>query len=256
MAVLLTSCARTAAPSGQPLSLGGSQQMVEGAAGAWADIKRKQRISTDPRYTSRLHRVAPRMIQAAGSDPSQWEYLVFDSDARDAYALPGGKMGINRGLLDNMENDAQLAAVLGYLMVHVKLRHGAERFYQGGRGRRAIADIGAAGVGLCRDLPGGEDKMACQQSFGRWVQALGLGTVYGSALPYSAAHIRQADRGAVRYMVLAGYDPQEAVDFWRNMARMSEGASSPPRLLLTHPLTNKRMENLMRDITKLGYAVE
>ncbi|MEM9422919.1 MAG: M48 family peptidase, partial [Pseudomonadota bacterium] len=73
--------------------LGDPQAFARSANAAWTQIKQKERISTKPRYTSRLNRVAPRLLSAIGENPANWEYLVFDSEDLNAFALPGNKIG-------------------------------------------------------------------------------------------------------------------------------------------------------------------
>lgn len=215
-------------------------------AAAFDDIKKKQKVSTDPRYTQRLNRVAPRLIRAAGGNPAEWEYLVFEDQSLNAFALPGKKIGIHTGIMDIMENDAQLAAVVGHEIAHVNYRHSAERQSQG-----TLAQIGLVGaqIGLATRCERGD--RACQQSSGQLASVLGAGAVYGLILPYSRKHELEADTGGVRYMARAGFDAQEAVDFWSNMARASEGQERPPEFASTHPANGTRIENLQREVSAI-----
>lgn len=226
------------------------QQMAAAANGAWSDLKRKERISTDPRYTSRLNTVAPRLIRAAGGNPAEWEYLVFENNSLNAFALPGGKIGIYTGIMNIMENDAQLAAVVGHEVAHVKFQHGAERYSQGLLAQGALVGASVIGLSQCSNA---QDQRQCQTNAQRWVQVLGLGAVYGVILPYSRSHELEADSGGVRYMAQAGYDPRQAIRFWQNMARASSGSARPPEFLSTHPANQTRIDNLQNEVAKLGY---
>lgn len=251
----LASCAYNEELGRSQLLLGSSQQMAQASAGAWQDLKKKQPISTDSRYTSRLNRVAPKMIRAAGGDPAQWEYLVFDSDQLNAFALPGGKIGIYTGIMDIMSNDAQLAAVVGHEVAHVKFRHGTERYSQGMVAQGVLLGAQIAGASQCGGAQTSADQQACQQNAGRWIQALGLGAVYGAILPFSRTHELEADSGGVRYMANAGYDPREAIKFWQSMAKASSGQARPPEFASTHPANATRISNLTAEVEKLGYPV-
>ena len=231
--------------------LGRNQLLFTGsmdAAGqaAFEDIKQKQKVSTDPRYTDRLNRVAPRIIRAAGGNPAEWEYLVFEDESLNAFALPGKKIGIHTGIMDIMQNDAQLAAVVGHEIAHVNYNHSGERASQG-----TLAQIGLIGaqVGAAAACSGGD--RACQQNSGQLAQALGVGVVYGAILPYSRKHELEADTGGVRYMARAGYDAREAIDFWSNMAAASEGQQRPPEFASTHPANETRIENLQREVAAI-----
>ena len=241
--------------------LGGGEQMAAAANDAWQQLKQQQKISTDRRYTERLNRVAPRVIRAAGGDPSQWEYLVFEDQSLNAFALPGGKIGIHTGIMDIMENDAQLAAVVGHEIAHVNYNHSAERYSQ-----NMVAQVGLVGaqIGLgtrCGGATSAREREACQQSSARAAQALGAGAIYGLILPYSRKHELEADAGGVRYMARAGYDAQEALDFWQNMATASANQQRPPEFASTHPATETRIAALQEEIqqirgqTQAGLAV-
>ena len=250
----LAACAYNEELGRNQLLFGASpQQMAQAASGAWNDIKRQQRVSNDPRYTSRLNRVAPKIIRAAGGNPAEWEYLVFASDDLNAFALPGGKIGIYTGIMDIMENDAQLAAVVGHEVGHVNYRHAAERSSQGMLAQLGLAAGTIAGASQCSGSQSAAERQSCEQRAGMMVQAFGLGAVYGAILPYSRTHELEADSGGLRYMVQAGYNPCEAMDFWRNMANASAGQARPPEFLSTHPASDTRIDNLRADARRLGY---
>lgn len=255
LAVLgLTSCEYNDELGRNQLLFGTSpQQMASAANSAWVDLKRQQKVSTDPRYTSRLNRVAPKIIAAAGGNPNEWEYLVFEDKSLNAFALPGGKIGIHTGIMDIMQNDAQLAAVVGHEVAHVNYRHGAERYSQGMLTQLGLAGLSVYGSSQCSNETTSAARQQCQQNAGRWVQALALGATVGVVLPYSRSHELEADSGGVRYMAQAGYDPRQALVFWTNMARAGQSSARPPEFLSTHPATNTRIANLEREVVRLGY---
>lgn len=210
-------------------------QMAELASGAWSDLKQQQKLSTDPRYTSRVNRVAPKIIQAAGGNPAEWEVRVFDSDQLNAFALPGGKIGIYTGILDIMENDAQIAAVLGHEVAHVNFNHSGERYSQAAATQVGLSAASAAAGG--------------SQTGAVALQALGLGAQVGVLLPFSRKHELEADKFGVRYMHRAGYDANEAIRFWQKMAASKNG--TPPEFLSTHPADATRIAQLQREISLL-----
>ena len=250
----LGACAYNEELGRSQLIVAGSQQMAQAGTAAWNDIKQKQRVSTDPRYTERLNRVAPRIIRAAGEDPAEWEYLVFEDESLNAFALPGKKFGVHTGIMDIMENDAQLAAVVGHEVAHVNYRHSAERSSQG-----MLAQVGlaAATIGLstrCGNTRTAAERRSCQQSSQGVAQALGVGAMYGAILPFSRKHELEADTGGVRYMARAGYDPQEALDFWTNMAARSASRQKPPEFASTHPADETRIANLRREVDAIRSA--
>lgn len=224
--------------------------LSEAAQASWEQIKQQQTISTDPRYTQRLNRVAPKILRAAGENPAEWEYLVFEDPSLNAFALPGGRFGVHTGIIDIMENDAQLAAVVGHEVAHVEYRHAAERASQG-----TLAQVGLIGatIALGSNCEGSAaERQACQQRSGSLVQALGLGAIYGAILPYSRKHELESDVGGLRYMAKAGYDVCEAVDFWQNMAAASAGQQRPPEFASTHPASQTRINALRAEARRLG----
>lgn len=211
-------------------------QMAQLAASAWTDLKKQEKITNDSRYTSRVNRVAPRIIQAAGENPAAWEAQVFASDQLNAFALPGGKIGIYTGILDIMDNDAQIATVLGHEVAHVKFNHSGERYSQ--------STLAAAGLTVA------QAAASSSQYQNEILGVLGAGATLGVILPFSRKHELEADRFGVRYMHRAGYDPNEAIRFWEKMAAKKSGA--PPEILSTHPSDATRIAQLKREIALLS----
>ena len=210
-------------------------EMAQLASSAWADLKKKEPISNDSKYTSRVNRVAPKIISAAGGNPAQWEVQVFASDQLNAFALPGNKIGIYTGILDIMDNDAQIAAVLGHEVAHVLFNHSGERYSQA--------------VATQTGLAAGSAVIGGSQTGNAALQALGLGVQVGAILPFSRKHELEADKFGVRYMHRAGYDANEAIKFWQKMSASKSGA--PPEFLSTHPADATRIAALQREIALL-----
>ncbi len=150
---------------------------------------------------------------------------MFKDESPNAFALPGGKMGVYTGMLEVAENQDQLAAVLGHEVGHVLAQHANERMSQ-----QQVTSIGlavAAGTGL--------DSAS--------MQALGLGAQIGILLPYSRTHESEADIIGLDLMAKAGFDPRESVQLWKNMQKA--GGGTPPEFLSTHPSSGTRIDNLI-----------
>lgn len=212
------------------------EQMAQLAGSAWTDLKGQVPVSTDQAYISRIERVAPRIITAAGGNPAEWEVVVFQSDQLNAFALPGGKIGFYTGILDLMENDDQIAAVMGHEVAHVNFNHSGKRY---GRSAATQAGIGAVGAVLGT---GAGSQLA--------VQALGMGAQFGAILPFSRQHELEADKYGLRYMNTAGYNMDEAVRFWVRMSQQKDG-SAPPEFFSTHPADQTRINGLQEEINIL-----
>lgn len=232
------------------LLFAGEGEMAQAAASSWRQLKQQQPLSRDTRYTSRLNRVAPKLLRAAGENPAEWEYLVFDDDSLNAFALPGGRIGIYTGIMDLMENDDQLATVVGHEIAHVKYRHSGERYSQN---MVASVGLGVASIAVGTGCEGtARERRQCEERNAALVQALGMGAVYGAILPYSRKHELEADVGGVRYMTRAGYDPCEAIAFWSRMARASAGQARAPEFASTHPASATRIRELREAIAATG----
>ncbi len=215
------------------------QRMAQLAASTWTQIKRTETVSRDPRAQARVREVGSRIVEATGGNPSQWEFQAFDSEELNAFALPGGRVGVYRGILDLASSDSELAGVVGHEVGHVYARHSSERFSQ-----NVVAQVGLTAANI-----------ALAASDIRYSQAiagvLGAGVTFGVILPFSRKHELEADILGVRYMHAARYDPYGAVLFWQKMLeRQSSGR--PPAFMSTHPEGDKRIAVIQREIRLLG----
>lgn len=160
-----------------------------------------------------------------------WEFNLVKDDQINAFAMPGGKVVVYSGILDVAKSRAGLATVMSHEIAHVIANHGSERMSQG-----LLAQFG--GVALAQAL---QTKPAATQQL--FMTAYGLGAQVGVLLPYSRLQESEADRLGLIFMAMAGYDPREAVDFWKRMAAAKQGAQ-PPEFLSTHPADQTRIKNL------------
>ena len=167
----------------------------------------------------------------------EWEFFVLDSQVINAFALPGGKVFISRGLMEKMDNEAQLAGVLGHEVGHVTARHGNERM---GKAMLAQGLIVAVGIGGAI-------------SNNQWMQVLGVGSAVGGQLfllKYSRSNELEADALGVRYMAKVGYNPIGQIQVMEILREASGGGGSQPEWLSTHPASDTRIEQLEDIITK------
>lgn len=214
----------------------GDAQLAAMALDAWSEQKRTTPISRDPALNARLQRVGTRIANVSGLQNVQWEFVVFDKPDKNAFVLPGGKVGFYKGLMDISTKDDHIATVLGHEVGHVQGRHAAERYSQGVAAQLGTAVAQQTGVGASQ----------------LGMAALGLGLQVGVLLPFSRAQESEADRIGVDNMQRAGYDVREAVRFWEIMAQ--QNTSRGPTLLSTHPSPEGRMAELRAYITQRGYA--
>lgn len=196
---------------------------------SFRQIKKEMVQVKDEALTRRVRAVAMRIAEVSGLTNVQWEIAVFDDDTPNAFALPGGKIGVHTGILLICQDDAGLATVLGHEVGHVMARHGAERVSQ--------QQLLQAGVGIASAALGGNDP-ASQQAVGA---LLGAGATYGVVLPFSRDHELEADRIGLVLMARAGYDPRHAIGFWQRMAKASAGKDKQPEFFSTHPADDTRI---------------
>lgn len=195
---------------------------------------------SDPHLRGYVAQVGQRMVpMTEGDAPSlPWEFTLLDSDVINAFALPGGKVFISRGLAERMTNEAQLASVLGHEMGHVTARHVNDRITRS-RVVSGVLTVGVAAIGSMSDS--GSMSNAAQQILGTGGQ--------GYLLKFSRDQEHEADALGVRYMVRAGYDPLGAVQ----VQQILKSASDGPRnleIMSTHPLPQSRITKLKRMIDK------
>jgi predicted Zn-dependent protease len=193
---------------------------------AYQEIKQESRISRDPELNRRVQTVGRRIAAVSPHPEWDWEFTVFDNDEPNAFALPGGKVGVHTGLFKVAENDDQLAAVMGHEVAHAIARHGAERMSQG----LLAQGLGAIAVG------GGINPQIVEIA----AQAATLGVI----LPYSRTQEAEADHIGLLYTAAAGYDPREAITLWQNFDKL--GGDRPPEFLSTHPAPGSRIDNLQQ----------
>ncbi len=241
------------APSTEALSQAANQ--------SWLDVKSQTPTTRDPRYLGRLENIGRRVAQGAGQSDAAWEYAVFDTDTKNAFVMPGNKVGFYRGIMDFSDNDDQIATIIGHEMGHITGRHVRERYSQMMLGQIAVAGgtmlAGSQLQRRCRQATSQREYNDCMRSAGRNTQylqlALGLGFQYGFVLPYSRKHEFEADQLGAKYMASAGYDPRQAVRLWEKMG--SDGGARPPEFMSTHPEPDRRAQALSDYITaqeKLG----
>jgi predicted Zn-dependent protease len=226
---LASGCERS--PTGRKqLTLIPDEQVAALGVASFAKLKRTQPVHTQPRVNAYVECVTRALIEAVPEPNRSWEVVVFDEPTPNAFALPGGKIGIHSGMLEVADTPARLAAVIGHEIGHVLADHANERLTQ---------QLGVQGVMLVLDLLT-EDRGGWEYTAMRG--ALGLGARYGVLLPYSRLHEREADTIGLDLMARAGFDPRESLTLWRNMAE--RGGDQPPEFLSTHPAHASRLEEL------------
>jgi metalloendopeptidase OMA1, mitochondrial len=200
----------------------GSQEYVKTLRANRANV-----IASGSKY-AQVQRVASRIEAVAARDKPAfvWKVTLLRKNVANAYCLPGGKIVVYSGILPLTKNDAGLATVLGHEVAHATAEHVAERIE-----RQHLTEVAAAIVA------GGVAFTPAQ--YVRMIALLGA----GSALPFSRSQESEADHIGLIYMARAGYDPRQAVSFWKRMRRASNGRE-PPEFLSDHPSDAHRVERV------------
>lgn len=197
-------------------------------------IKQEKRRSGNSSQLAAVNRVATRLQRIVPMPNARWEFVLFDDSSPNAFALPGGKVGVNTGIFKVAKNDAQLAAVLGHELAHVVAGHSGERMSTG--------ILGAVGVAVLDAALGSDRSTGSRAATSTAASAaVGLGM-----LRFSRGQELEADKLGALYMARAGYDPTESIQLWQNFAadRSQRGGSRTPAFLSTHPLDSTRIESL------------
>jgi predicted Zn-dependent protease len=229
-------CATSPLGRKQFLFMGDSQMNTLGSQ-SFEELKKKTPIERDPKINAYVKCIVSPITQAAQGrlEVPGWEVVVFKDPTANAFALPGGKIGVHTGILPVAKTPDQLAAVLGHEVGHVIARHGNERMSQG---ELATLVLGVTDLAL--------GKME-QKDKGLLMGALGVGVQFGVLLPFSRTQESEADLIGLDLMAKAGFDPNESVELWKNMMAAS-GGQAPPEWMSTHPSGSTRISNLKAHI--------
>ncbi|MDO8908416.1 MAG: M48 family metallopeptidase [Pseudohongiella sp.] len=222
LSLLVSACATSPTGRSQILLVSDAQVAAMGEE-AFAQLKQENTVSRDQSLTRYVNCVSSAILAGAGGGQN-WEVVLFDDASVNAFALPGGKIGIFTGLLNVAENQHQLATVVGHEIAHVTARHSAAR----------VSNQLATQMGVS----------VLAQTTGMDPALISMGADLLLNLPYSRADETESDLLGLDYMAQAGFDPRQSVALWQNMERASGGG--PPQFLSTHPAPQARIRDLER----------
>jgi len=166
---------------------------------AFDNLKKQKSISNNSKYNQLASCIAGAITQQTGGN---WEVVVFDDASPNAFALPGNKIGVHTGMITLVDNQDQLAAVIGHEIGHVLARHSNERASQ----ELAVSQ----GMSIIQAVSAPQTALG-QTALG----LLGVGAQYGILMPYSRVHESEADMIGVDLMAKAGFDPRQSIGLWQ-----------------------------------------
>lgn len=237
----LAACATATSPTGRSQRVGAvsQEQLNQMGAQAFEETKSKTPQSTNATQTRYVRCVADAVTRQLPPEwQANWEVALFADNSANAFALPGGKIGVNTGIFTVARNQDQLAAVIAHEIGHVISRHHDERVT-----RQAEAQ---AGVNLLGALIGSRYGSGAAETTG---QLAGIGAQTLFLLPNNRAQESEADVVGQQLMAKAGFDPQQAVSLWQNM--IAAETSRAPEWISTHPDPQNRISELRSRATSL-----
>ena len=201
-----------------------------------AEARSKRLLNRDAATVSRVRTIANRLIPVTAAFRSDapgwaWEVNVISSKELNAWCMPGGKIAVYTGLIDQLNaSDSELAAVMGHEIAHALREHGREKAGQ------------SVGIGVAAALGGAliGSYFGIDPEFGK--SALGAVGDLAFMRPNSRGMEQEADRIGVELSARAGYDPYAAISLWEKMSKVSDGGV--PQWLSTHPSHSSRIADL------------
>lgn len=219
-----------------------SQTLNDNAAKSYMNIVSKAQssgtIDTKSVTAKRVRKVFDRLVPYATQENKtgiafDWQLNVIRSDELNAWAMPGGKMVVYTGIVEQLKlTDDEIAAIMGHEMTHALLEHS-----KAAAGQQALTSAALqVGSSILASKTGmsGDSISATTEILGK----------YGLTLPFSRHQESQADAGGLHLMAEAGYDPRAAISLWQKMAEF--GGSSVPAILSTHPSNQGRLQAMTK----------
>ena len=230
-------CSTVPATGKSALLLMPESALKEQSNSLFAELKKKEKVSTNARHNAMAQRVGEKIAKVAEADMPNvnWQFVVFEGNQLNAFALPGGQVGIYTGIFDLVEEDSDLATVVSHEIAHVSAQHGNQRM-----SRQML--VVAGGVLLAAATQKQETKKR-----NAMLAAYGLGSQVGVVLPFSRGQELEADQVGLHYMTRAGYNPRRAIVFWEKMM-MKSNPNKMPEMLSTHPAHRTRIAALEKQV--------
>ena len=252
VSLLLTDCSTVPITGRKRINFKKDTEILPMSFAQYRGFLEQNKLSTDKEMTEQIKDVGARVSGAvdrfmranemtAEADSYKWEFNLVEDKTVNAWCMPGGKVVFYTGIMPICANEDGVAAVMGHEVAHAFAKHGQERMSSA-----QIQQLGGAVVAIGTSS---KDPKTAQI----WNLAYGVGSQVGM-LAFSRTHEEEADKLGLVFMIMAGYDGNEAAEVWVRMSKLS-GGKQGPEFLSTHPSNESRIESLKKylpEATKLA----
>lgn len=208
------------------------------------EIRADRSFHDDAEATEYINTLGERLVAHSGDARQNFDFFLIQDNQINAFALPGGFIGVNTGLLLSAQNESEVAGVLAHEIAHVSQRHIARMLAQ--QKQSQVTSLAALAVAI---LAARASSQAAQAA-----AAFGTASVIQSQLNFTREHEREADRVGVQILEQAGFDPHAMVTFFDRLQRATRVyESGAPSYLRTHPLTFERIADIQNRVEPLPY---
>jgi len=242
VAFFLVECSTVPITGRKQLNFVKDSQVLPASFAQYKGFLEKNKLSEDKKMTRQIKDVGAKVSAAVDrfmrannmkteADAYKWEFNLVEDKTVNAWCLPGGKVVFYTGIMPICANEDGVAAVMGHEVAHAFAKHGQERMSSG-----QLQQLGGIALAL-----GTNSKSEQTQKI--WNTAYGMGTGVGM-LAFSRTHETEADKLGLVFMIMAGYNGQEAAEVWVRMSKRAKGKKAPPQILSTHPSNEARIKTL------------
>lgn len=236
---LFSACSTVPITGRKRINIVSDSQVLPTSFKQYASFLSENKKSSDLKSTAKIVEIGKKISKAVDAfmrknhmekeaDAYRWEFNLIEDETVNAWCMPGGKVVFYTGILPIAQNADGIAAIMGHEIAHAFAKHGQERM--------STVKIQSLGDAL---LTGTKKSNSREKEI--WRHVYGVGSRLG-ALKFSRKHEIEADKLGMVFMILAGYNPEEAVHVWERM--QAQNKSKTPEFLSTHPSNARRIQTL------------
>ena len=243
--IMINSCSTAPITDRRQLKIIPEAKLNAQAAQIYEKVKDKEKMSEDKKTLNKIKDIGRRMEDSISEyfsksnieDPTidfDWEYILIENKAKNAWCMPGGKIAVYTGILDVTKNTNGLAAVMGHEIAHAVAKHSVERASRG-----VLLNTGTQLIDI---FTGGK---LSQINRATGMNTVGLLSQLGIMNPFSRTQESEADYLGMIFSSLSGYDIKETKELWKRMKDSKKGKEIS-EFMSTHPSSDTRIKNLTK----------